>query len=88
MAGKGRLDLVQLDLASLASVRACDDALHAVVGQSDLVIANAGVMATPYGHAADGFETQNAENRVPDAHSQTPRIAMTSPRRTIPTRIL
>src|SRR3954469_25939982 len=46
-ATKGRLDLVQLDLASLASVRACADALRADGRKFDLVIANAGVMATP-----------------------------------------
>ena len=43
----GGLELVELDLASLASVRACADALVADGKPFDLVIANAGVMATP-----------------------------------------
>src|ERR1700733_6804080 len=36
----GRLDLVELDLASLASVRACADALLALDKPFDVVIAN------------------------------------------------
>lgn len=61
---RGRLELVELDLASLASVRACADALLAVGRPFDLVIANAGVMATPFGHTADGFETQFGTNHL------------------------
>jgi NAD(P)-dependent dehydrogenase (short-subunit alcohol dehydrogenase family) len=49
---------VVLDLASLASVRACADALIADGGHFDVVIANAGMMRTPFGQTADGFETQ------------------------------
>ncbi len=60
----GGLDLVQLDLASLASVRACADALVAKGEPFDLVIANAGVMATPFGKTADGFETQFGTNHL------------------------
>jgi NAD(P)-dependent dehydrogenase (short-subunit alcohol dehydrogenase family) len=63
-AGGGSLDLVALDLASLASVRACADALLARDEPFDLVIANAGVMATPFGHTADGFETQFGTNHL------------------------
>ncbi|HEY1856502.1 SDR family NAD(P)-dependent oxidoreductase [Acidocella sp.] len=60
----GRFELVELDLASLASVRACADALNAAAAPFDLVIANAGVMATPFGHTADGFETQFGTNHL------------------------
>ena len=56
------LDLVELDLASLASVRACADALLDAGEPFDVVIANAGVMATPRGTTPDGFETQFATN--------------------------
>jgi NAD(P)-dependent dehydrogenase (short-subunit alcohol dehydrogenase family) len=63
-AGGGSLELVELDLASLASVRACADALRARAKPFDLVIANAGVMATPFGHTADGFETQFGTNHL------------------------
>jgi NAD(P)-dependent dehydrogenase (short-subunit alcohol dehydrogenase family) len=60
----GRLELVELDLASLASVRACADALVEAGQPFDLVIANAGVMATPFGRTADGFETQFGTNHL------------------------
>jgi NAD(P)-dependent dehydrogenase (short-subunit alcohol dehydrogenase family) len=60
----GSFELVELDLANLKSVRACADGL-ALKGESfDLVIANAGVMATPFGHTADGFETQFGTNHL------------------------
>ncbi|CAN7301189.1 SDR family NAD(P)-dependent oxidoreductase [Phenylobacterium sp. LjRoot225] len=60
----GGITLVQLDLASLASVRACADGLVADGRPFDLVIANAGVMATPFGRTADGFETQFGANHL------------------------
>jgi len=63
-ANGGGLELVELDLASLASVRACADALLADGGEFDLVIANAGVMACPFGKTADGFETQFGTNHL------------------------
>jgi NAD(P)-dependent dehydrogenase (short-subunit alcohol dehydrogenase family) len=63
-AGGGSLESVELDLASLASVHACADALRARDEPLDLVIANAGVMATPFGHTADGFETQFGTNHL------------------------
>jgi NAD(P)-dependent dehydrogenase (short-subunit alcohol dehydrogenase family) len=60
----GSFDLVALDLASLKSVRECADELLAKGQFFDLVIANAGVMATPFGHTADGFETQFGTNHL------------------------
>ncbi|MDR3512991.1 MAG: SDR family NAD(P)-dependent oxidoreductase [Caulobacteraceae bacterium] len=60
----GGLELVELDLASLASVRACADALVADGRPFDVVIANAGVMACPKGQTADGFETQFGTNHL------------------------
>jgi len=62
--GTGGIELVELDLASLASVRACADKLVAAGKPFDIVIANAGVMATPFGHTADGFETQFGTNHL------------------------
>lgn len=62
--GRGALELVRLDLASLVSVRACADALVKAGAPFDLVIANAGVMACPFGHTADGFETQFGTNHL------------------------
>ena len=63
-AGVGAIDLIELDLANLASVRRCADTLLAKGDKFDLVIANAGVMATPFGHTADGFETQFGTNHL------------------------
>src|SRR5580704_9006317 len=63
-ANGGGLELVELDLASLGSVRACADALVADGRPFDVVIANAGVMRTPFGRTADGFETQFGTNHL------------------------
>jgi NAD(P)-dependent dehydrogenase (short-subunit alcohol dehydrogenase family) len=63
-ANGGGLELVELDLASLKSVRACADALVAAGKPFDVVIANAGVMACPKGTTADGFETQFGTNHL------------------------
>jgi NAD(P)-dependent dehydrogenase (short-subunit alcohol dehydrogenase family) len=60
----GSFGLVELDLASLKSVRACVERLLAKGEPFDVVIANAGVMATPFGHTADGFETQFGTNHL------------------------
>ena len=60
----GSFELVALDLASLKSVRACADELLAKGQFFDVIIANAGVMATPFGHTADGFETQFGTNHL------------------------
>jgi NAD(P)-dependent dehydrogenase (short-subunit alcohol dehydrogenase family) len=63
-AGGGSFELVELDLASLKSVRACADRLLANGQPLDAVIANAGAMATPFGHTADDFETQFGTNHL------------------------
>src|SRR5580692_3349294 len=63
-ANGGGFELVKLDLGSLASVRACADTLVADGRPFDAVIANAGVMRTPFGHTADGFETQFGTNHL------------------------
>jgi NAD(P)-dependent dehydrogenase (short-subunit alcohol dehydrogenase family) len=60
----GSFELVELDLANLKSVRACADGLLAKGEAFDVVIANAGVMATPFGHTTDGFETQFGTNHL------------------------
>jgi NAD(P)-dependent dehydrogenase (short-subunit alcohol dehydrogenase family) len=60
----GRFEVVELDLGNLKSVRACADQLVAKGDPFDVVIANAGVMATPFGHTVDGFETQFGTNHL------------------------
>jgi NAD(P)-dependent dehydrogenase (short-subunit alcohol dehydrogenase family) len=63
-ANAGSFELVELDLGNLKSVRACADRLLARGEAFDVVIANAGVMATPLGHTVDGFETQFGTNHL------------------------
>ena len=63
-ANGGSFQLIALDLASLKSVRACADALLDKGEPVDIVIANAGVMATPFGQTEDGFETQFGTNHL------------------------
>jgi NAD(P)-dependent dehydrogenase (short-subunit alcohol dehydrogenase family) len=63
-ANGGAVELVELDLSSLKSVRACADQLLAKGEPFDAIVANAGVMATPFGHTADGFETQFGTNHL------------------------
>jgi NAD(P)-dependent dehydrogenase (short-subunit alcohol dehydrogenase family) len=63
-AAGGSLELIELDLASLTSVRRCADGLLEAGKSFDLVIANAGVMACPKGVTADGFETQFGTNHL------------------------
>jgi len=58
------MTLEALDLADLASVRECADRLMAKGVSFDAIIANAGVMATPFGHTKDGFETQFGTNHL------------------------
>jgi NAD(P)-dependent dehydrogenase (short-subunit alcohol dehydrogenase family) len=60
----GSFELVTLDLASLSSVRDCADKLLKKDEPFDVVIANAGVMATPFGNTMDGFETQFGTNHL------------------------
>jgi NAD(P)-dependent dehydrogenase (short-subunit alcohol dehydrogenase family) len=63
-AGGGSLELIELDLANLGSVRTCADRLLQAGRSFDVIIANAGVMATPFGHTVDGFETQFGTNHL------------------------
>jgi NAD(P)-dependent dehydrogenase (short-subunit alcohol dehydrogenase family) len=64
VANGGNFELVELDLANLKSVRDCADHLLERAEPFDVVIANAGVMATPFGRTADGFETQLGTNHL------------------------
>lgn len=60
----GSLELVELDLASLHSVRQLADRLLADGRVFDAIIANAGVMAPPLGRTTDGFELQLGTNHL------------------------
>jgi NAD(P)-dependent dehydrogenase (short-subunit alcohol dehydrogenase family) len=59
-----RVELGAVDLASLASIRAFTDGVLADGRRLDVIIANAGVMATPAGRTADGFELQFGTNHL------------------------
>src|SRR6202012_594269 len=56
--------LQELDLSSLASVRAAAAVLRKTYLRIDLLINNAGVMWTPKQHTADGFEMQFVTNHL------------------------
>lgn len=62
--GGGKFELVELDLSSLSSIKTCADSLLKSAHLFDGIIANAGVMATPFGKTIDGFEMQFGVNYV------------------------
>jgi len=59
---RSSIELLTLDLADLVSVRRSAEQFLAEHARLDLLINNAGVMATPYRQTADGFELQMATN--------------------------
>ena len=61
---RASLELVPLDLASLASVRQAADAILAKHDRIDILVNNAGVMACPEQKTADGFEMQLGTNHL------------------------
>ncbi len=64
-AGSGAaVELRAVDLASLASIRTFTDRVLDDYDRIDVIIANAGVMATPEGRTADGFELQFGTNHL------------------------
>ena len=63
-AGNPSVELVEMDLASLASVRKAAEELLKLAKPFDVIIANAGVMACPQGKTQDGFETQFGTNHL------------------------
>ncbi len=58
------VELVALDLAALASVESAAGLVHERVAALDLLVDNAGVMATPRLSTADGFEMQLGTNHL------------------------
>ena len=58
------VELVDLDLASLASVRGCADAIRALGKPIDLLICNSGLVACPESRTVDGIESQFACNHL------------------------
>lgn len=60
----GRVELLGMDLNSLESVRAAAKEFLSKSDKLNILINNAGVMATPEGKTADGFETQFGTNHL------------------------
>jgi NAD(P)-dependent dehydrogenase (short-subunit alcohol dehydrogenase family) len=58
------LEVRELDLTSLASVRSCAEGLLAAHPHIDVLLNNAGVMCCPYSQTADGFENQLGTNHL------------------------
>lgn len=61
---RGSVDVMELDLASLASVRAFAASFKAKYSRLDGLVNNAGVMNTPMGKTKDGFESQFGTNHL------------------------
>ena len=55
---------VELDLTSLAAVRSAVKAIDAIASAIHVLMNNAGVMFTPFGRTADGFEMQFGTNHL------------------------
>lgn len=62
--GQAKLDVMPLDNASLASVRAFAEAFVARYERLDVLLNNAGVMAIPHTLTEDGFEMQLGVNHL------------------------
>lgn len=59
-----RLEVRELDLADLASVRAFADGVLAAHARIDVLVNNAGIMAIPRSETKDGFEMQLGTNHL------------------------
>ncbi|MEV0681243.1 oxidoreductase [Actinosynnema sp. NPDC050436] len=64
LAAGGKAELVPLDLADLASVRAASAEVRERTDRLDVLINNAGVMACPPERTVDGFERQFGTNHL------------------------
>ncbi|HEY5840366.1 MAG TPA: SDR family NAD(P)-dependent oxidoreductase [Mycobacterium sp.] len=63
-APSARLSAVSLDLTSLSAVRAAAAEIAALAPELHVLMNNAGVMFTPFGRTADGFEMQFGTNHL------------------------
>lgn len=61
---EARLETILCDLGNLASIRTCGAEARARLDKIDLLINNAGVMASPFARTADGFEMQFGTNHL------------------------
>ena len=61
---EAKLDLHDLNLASLQDVRSSAEEFLSKNESLDLLVNNAGIMCTPFGHTTDGFEQQFGVNHL------------------------
>ncbi|CAF4597637.1 unnamed protein product [Rotaria sp. Silwood1] len=62
--GNNQIDVLELDLTSLQSVRNCVNQFRARKLPINILICNAGIMACPYSKTKDGFESQFGVNHL------------------------
>lgn len=58
------LEIIQLDLSDLASVKSFSDTFKSKYARLDLLINNAGIMTPPFSKTKDGFESQFGSNHL------------------------
>lgn len=63
-AAGARVEWLDLDLADLANVKRAAEKVQSLTARVDILLNNAGIMATPYGFTKDGLEMQNGTNVV------------------------
>ena len=61
---KGNVDLVQMDLSDMSSVRKAAEIVRERYSKIDGLIINAGIMQTPQTKTVDGFDLQMASNHL------------------------
>jgi len=64
MVRKAKLEIIQLDLADLASVRKFAESFKSKYQSLDFLINNAGIMIPPFTKTEDGFEVQFGANHL------------------------
>ena len=84
--GNASIQVIDLDLGSLASVRRAAASVLELAPRLKLIINNAGVMATPFLHTADGFETQFGTNHL--GHFELTRLLMPALIAAAPSRVV
>jgi NAD(P)-dependent dehydrogenase (short-subunit alcohol dehydrogenase family) len=84
--GTARVSVESVELGSLASVRAFADRFLGRHDRLDVLLNNAGVMACPFGHTADGFEQQLGTNHL--GHFLLTGLLLPALRRGAPSRVV
>ncbi|MFN8624504.1 MAG: SDR family NAD(P)-dependent oxidoreductase [Candidatus Binatia bacterium] len=84
--GNGRVEVEELELGSLSSVRACARRVLARHTTLHILVNNAGVMACPFGKTAEGYELQFGTNHL--GHFLLTCLLVPALRRGAPSRIV